>query len=531
MYAFLDLTRGTPSPPAVQSCLSAPLPPHSVHQSSTFIHPPRPPSFGQPVVIDFHRGLTSHKQALFFLFPINMLSSVCLADMDKAPVFSRASVIPMTSRDLNESKENTAKSPKSPSRLSVFATIRRRTSRIFAHHNERPVITDHQTPQIWNHPRLKKRQSWFNSVRTSRHIHHFHREDYCSQDARMDLDDLTATITATTNSSSPRSPVKRLLRTGSSMFLSLRGRKHNHSNAVYDHDEEEHEHEDNRSILTIRNNSHAPSETPSVDLTLPVVCTNLDPNAGHRRSSFQLGVQKALQDKVDQNFSLDEEGSEPESGFSTKHINARPSLHVDTAIRLGGNLTQLSPTDSIYAHPPRSPHTVYSTDIWSPIQSSDSESVVRHSGSEEDSAGTVSSVSDVYSTRPPKTLAQVELTLAQLNLMREEELKALIKNKTGALTLAGRDRLILSFEATEGREWERVRSQNARGSSEYDDGCASVHHIKDDRTNLSLSVLEGDSGLFASTPKLQHSRSLRDELLQVGELSQICEGDSMTVGV
>ncbi|KAK4167615.1 hypothetical protein QBC43DRAFT_362401 [Cladorrhinum sp. PSN259] len=419
------------------------------------------------------------------------------------------------SGSLNDHKEYTLKSLKRSSRLSVFATIRRRTSQIFTHNKEPVASTDQQDQEIWRQPRLGKRQSWFNSVKMARHIHHGHREDYCSDDARTDLDDLVATFTATTNTST-RSPAKRLLRASSSMFLSLRGARHNQANTVYHRDEEEQEQHDNRSTMTIRRHSFERS-TPSVDLTLPVVCSNSDLSDGHRRSSFQLGVQKAVQDKVDQNFSLDEEVSDAEPNLSPKRSNKRPSLHIDT-ISSDGNAMH--------------PHTVCSTRMWSPVKSSSSKSTVRDSGSEENCARTTSPDSTVQGTPSPKTRVEVELTHEQLRLLRTEEIKALIKDKTGALELIDRERLIWSFEGTGRGQWGRRQDRGERVSSEYDDGFVPAHHIhhsEDDRTTLSVSILEGDSGLFASTPKLQHSRSLRDELLQVGEMSQICEGNSVGV--
>lgn len=173
-----------------------------------------------------------------------------------------------------------------------------------------------------------------------------------------------------------------------------------------------------------------------------------------------------------------------------------------------------SPISSTYAQPD-SPQT-FSSNTWS----APSISEAFRSGSDEDSAGTKSSDSGIINhnfTSPPSTPQSVEVdcTLAQLHQLREDELKALIRNKTGALTLAGRDHLVLSFEALEKKG----------PSMDVDDGDDIVSLMppavnEDDRTTLSM--LEGDSDLVASTPK----RSLREELLLMGEMSQICEGES-----
>ncbi|KAK4465761.1 hypothetical protein QBC42DRAFT_310834 [Cladorrhinum samala] len=438
-----------------------------------------------------------------------MPSSVGFARMENAPIFSRSSA------SGSQTDMDMVKRSKS-SRLSVFATIRRRTSRLFNHKEHATSVVTEQQP--WPSRQLKKRQSWFNSVKVRYH----HQDDYCSEDARTDLDDLAAAAAEHSAKDRPQSPVKRLLRTSSSVFLSLRGKGHVGDCRGMDEGEDQ---DGNELIHTLE---HHDVGTDIPDLTLPAVY--LKPNA-YRRSSFQLGVQKAVRDTVDQNFSLDglsEASSQhhtDEFSSSARTYPLLPCINTKISEREGSEEWNLladqgitfispSPISSTYAQPD-SPQTFFSNP-WSATSSSRA----FRSGSDEGWAGAKSSDSGVINHNfisPPSTPQSIEVdcTLAQLHQLREEELKALIKNKTGALTLAGRDRLVLSLEALEkkGRPVDGDEGHDAISPM-----SPAVH--EDDRTTLSM--LEGDSSLVASTQK----RSLREELLLMGEMSQICEGES-----
>ncbi|KAK4193592.1 hypothetical protein QBC35DRAFT_526877 [Podospora australis] len=397
-----------------------------------------------------------------------------------------------------------AKSPAAAnktSRLGIFATIRRKTSRIFVNKENTPAAA-HQDRDISlpgsqstsmgsaSSPSTKRlnRRTWFNSLGSRNPYRHS-----VLLDSRFDVNDLTATTTRDSVPANvpPRSPMKRLLGTSSSMMVSLRGRVRHGSHST---DPEEHEH----------NRGDTPSvysqDAASPVLTLPSAC---QPRAD-RRSSFQLGVQKAVQ-AFDHNFSLDDDGE-------TSSVRKLPASR---AIASNASEECLSIPTSTHVHPASSSKST--SQAWSITTPSRSNSEASPSTSKRDSSRTSLDSGKDFSNRtlPGSPVCrtcgnctnnsqsfQIDKILSEMNQHRDEEVDTLIRDKKGALSLAAESRLVSQKPPVD------------IGVMPVDDGDKST-----------LSILEEDSSLVASTPK----RSLRDELLRVGEISPMCGGDGSMV--
>lgn len=102
----------------------------------------------------------------------------------------------------------------------------------------------------------------------------------------------------------------------------------------------------------------------------------------------------------------------------------------------------------------------------------------------------------------------MERSLCELNQLSDEELEALFRNKLGGLSL-------VSLASSRGH-CGPYGSGSKVGADEAAELELNRAEEQDDK-NTTASILEGDSNMCASTPR----RSLREELLQVGEASQI----------
>ncbi|KAK4200556.1 hypothetical protein QBC40DRAFT_326608 [Triangularia verruculosa] len=429
-----------------------------------------------------------------------MLSPACLAKMDNQTSASSGSSMSPTPTD----KETIRLNPKA--RLSIFATLRRKTSSIFVNksntsHTPEPS-SGHQPQQAWlTEP--QQRRSWFNSVGSRLHQRqnirgHFEHDDRAETPT-------TPTPYSNRDGQAPHSPVRRLLRSSSSMFLSLRGRFQQDSpNSPSGHEQDP---EDDESDYA---SSICETEIPKPSvLVLPV---DLKARGLDRRSSFQLGVQKAVQDTVDKNFSLDSACDTPLSSSP----RTRPMLPpLATIASMNSSVDCFtSPSASTYAHPSKTPReyssdspTLPSTGQQDSARSSLDTTVNGNSNSLSSPKTFSSSVSIPSRQRASRLM---ERSLCELNQLSHEELEALFRNKLGSSSLA-------SLASSRGHF-----GHYGSGSEIGVDGVAELeedrmHHDEEDK-NTTMSILEGDSGLRASTPK----RSLREELLQAGEASQIC---------
>ncbi|KAK0670611.1 hypothetical protein QBC41DRAFT_317383, partial [Cercophora samala] len=262
-------------------------PPYSVDSSSVCIvhrHPGRI-SFSHCHCIP---GLSLPSQA-FALF-CSMLSSVCLAKMDNLTSASSGSSMSPTATD-KETKLN----PKA--RISIFATLRRKTSRIFVSKSN-----SSQTPEPFTDYQPQQRRSWFNSV-GGRHSQRQSVRDHFERDDRAETP-TTPTPYSTRDGPAPHSPARRLLRSSSSMFLSLRGRFQQDSPGSPESHNQQTDGNDDDNESDYVTSICDPVVPKAPVLTLPADLKASGVGLG-RRSSFQLGVQKAVQDTVDKNFSLD----------------------------------------------------------------------------------------------------------------------------------------------------------------------------------------------------------------------------------
>ncbi|KAK4176224.1 hypothetical protein QBC36DRAFT_187977 [Triangularia setosa] len=459
-----------------------------------------------------------------------MLSSACLAKMNNLTSASSGSSIYPTSTN----KETIKLNPKP--RLSIFATLRRKTSRIFvnkSHSLRTPEpSTDHQPQQAWlTEP--QQRRSWFNTVGERFHPRqsirdHFEHDDTAETPA-------TPTPYSNRDGQVAHSPVRRLLRTSSLMFLSLRGRFHQDSLSNPSSREEGHEDDEESNYAS----SICDMDIPKV----PVLALPADLKAGglDRRSSFQLGVQKAFQDTADKNFSLDSACGTPVPLSPRTRSLLLPLATIATmnsSIELGLLTTVRdlsSPSMSTYPHPSRTPRE-YSSDAPA------IPSISRQDSARTSLGTTVNGNSNALSS--PMTLSSsvsipsrqrailsdstwsldapicsacgsanqsrlMERSLCELNQLNDEELEALFRNKLGGSSLA-------SLASSKGHMGP-YGSSNKIGADQVAELEVDRVNVEDDK-NTTMSILEGDSSLCASTPK----RSLREELLRVGEPSQIC---------
>ncbi|KAK0748862.1 hypothetical protein B0T21DRAFT_357410 [Apiosordaria backusii] len=469
-----------------------------------------------------------------------MLSSVCLTKMDNLTSASSGSSMSPTSTD----KETIKLNPKA--RLSIFATLRRKTSRIFVNKNNSSHTpessTDHQPQQSWS-TEPNQRRSWFNTVGGRFHQRQSIR-DHFEHDRRAETPTpTTPTPYSARDGPTPNSPVRRLLRTSSSMFLSLRGRFHQDSlNSPSSHEEDHDDDEESDYASSI-----CDTDIPKAPvLALPATLKARGPD---RRSSFQLGVQKAVQDTVDKNFSLDSACDKSVSLSPRK----RPLLPpLDTIASMNSSMDCLtSPSMSTYPHPSRTPRecssdspTLPSTSQPDSARTSLGITVNCNSNSLSSPETFSSSVSipsrqravlsnSSWSLEAPVCSAcgsasqsrLMERRLCELNQLRDEELEALFRNKLGALSLASLASSRGHFGPGSGPYGSEIGAGGVAAELGREVDRVNHDHGEDDDRNTTMSILEGDSSLCASTPK----RSLREELLRVGEMSQVCGGSSIVL--